>query len=96
MPKRRSPAPSAQLELFGSAIEPSPIAEPVLVHSTAPDGSHAQDAELRARFESLQELGSRVPRNVRFGTSSWSFPGWAGIVYPPGLDESRVRSVSPR
>ena len=31
-----------------------------------------------------------MPRNVRFGTSSWSFPGWAGIVYPPGLDESRL------
>lgn len=27
-------------------------------------------------------LASRVPPHVRFGTSSWTFPGWAGIVYP--------------
>jgi uncharacterized protein YecE (DUF72 family) len=27
------------------------------------------------------ELSARVPSHVRFGTSSWTFPGWAGIVY---------------
>ncbi|MBX3201253.1 MAG: DUF72 domain-containing protein [Labilithrix sp.] len=26
-------------------------------------------------------LAARLPRFVRFGTSSWSFPGWAGIVW---------------
>ncbi|MBX3026152.1 DUF72 domain-containing protein [bacterium] len=26
-------------------------------------------------------LAAHLPRNVRLGTSSWSFPGWAGIVY---------------
>lgn len=26
-------------------------------------------------------LASRIPRGLRFGTSSWSFPGWAGLVY---------------
>lgn len=26
-------------------------------------------------------LAKRVPRGLRLGTSSWSFPGWAGIVY---------------
>jgi len=26
-------------------------------------------------------IAARLPKNVRFGTSSWSFPGWAGIVY---------------
>ncbi|MDQ6892685.1 MAG: DUF72 domain-containing protein [Acidobacteriota bacterium] len=26
-------------------------------------------------------IAARVRKNVRFGTSSWSFPGWAGIVY---------------
>lgn len=24
---------------------------------------------------------AKVPAHVRFGTSSWSFPGWAGLVY---------------
>ena len=26
-------------------------------------------------------LAARVPPGVRFGTSSWSFPGWKGLVY---------------
>jgi uncharacterized protein YecE (DUF72 family) len=26
-------------------------------------------------------LAQAVPSGVRFGTSSWSFPGWAGLVY---------------
>lgn len=28
-----------------------------------------------------RELGARLPSFVRFGTSSWSFPGWAGVVW---------------
>jgi uncharacterized protein YecE (DUF72 family) len=27
------------------------------------------------------ELGKRLPPDVRLGTSSWSFPGWRGLVY---------------
>jgi uncharacterized protein YecE (DUF72 family) len=27
------------------------------------------------------ELAARLPGHVFFGTSSWTFPGWAGIVY---------------
>lgn len=26
-------------------------------------------------------LAARVPKHVRFGTSSWTFPGWKGLVY---------------
>ncbi len=31
--------------------------------------------------ESDRALAARVPRIVRFGTSSWSFPGWRGILW---------------
>lgn len=31
--------------------------------------------------EGDRELASRVPSFVRFGTCSWSFPGWKNIVY---------------
>lgn len=40
----------------------------------APDPVEEQRGSLRA-------LAERLPRNVRFGTSSWTFPGWAGLVY---------------
>jgi uncharacterized protein YecE (DUF72 family) len=26
-------------------------------------------------------LGSRIPPSVRFGTSTWNYPGWRGLVY---------------
>lgn len=29
----------------------------------------------------LIQLASRIPAEIRLGTSSWSFPGWTGIVY---------------
>ena len=29
----------------------------------------------------VRALGERIPAGVRFGTSSWSFPGWSGLVY---------------
>jgi uncharacterized protein YecE (DUF72 family) len=39
----------------------------------------------------LAGLGERLRRWPLFlGTSSWSFPGWAGIVYPPGLTREQL------
>ncbi len=38
-----------------------------------------------------RELAARLPENVRFGTMSWSFSGWRGLVY--GLDVA-VKSLS--
>jgi uncharacterized protein YecE (DUF72 family) len=31
--------------------------------------------------EELVELGARMPAGLHLGTSSWSFPGWQGIVW---------------
>jgi uncharacterized protein YecE (DUF72 family) len=31
--------------------------------------------------EELHALASRIPGNVRFGASSWNYPGWRGLVY---------------
>lgn len=59
-------APREQLGLFGP--EPS---EP------------AARAALRpaAVSDQLSELARRLPEGLRLGTSSWSFPGWRGIVW---------------
>ncbi|MEZ6184635.1 MAG: DUF72 domain-containing protein, partial [Planctomycetota bacterium] len=29
----------------------------------------------------LRALAARLPPTVHLGTSSWSFPGWRGVVY---------------
>ena len=31
--------------------------------------------------EEIVRVAQRLPKNLHFGTSSWSFPGWVGIVY---------------
>jgi uncharacterized protein YecE (DUF72 family) len=64
-----------QLDLFGDAPRPSQ-------RSSSPEAERLA----RERAEAAG-IASRVPAGVRFGTSSWSFPDWAGIVY------SRVATV---
>lgn len=54
--------------------------EPV---SGEPDRDEEADGEVRA-------LASRLPPHVRLGTSSWTFPGWAGICYPKGTTEKAL------
>jgi uncharacterized protein YecE (DUF72 family) len=31
--------------------------------------------------EESRELAARLPKWIRLGTSSWTFPGWAGVLY---------------
>ena len=35
-------------------------------------------------------LAARLPPDIRMGTMSWTFPGWAGIVYGAGVAKSRI------
>lgn len=57
-----------QLALFASAEPPSPVRKTALVAPAAADAAAIA-------------LGRALPPRVHLGTSSWSFPGWAGIVY---------------
>ena len=45
---------------------------------------------LEIRFASLRSIADRLPEQVKFGTSSWSFPGWADIVYPRNVSMSAL------
>ncbi|MCS6995410.1 MAG: DUF72 domain-containing protein [Casimicrobiaceae bacterium] len=40
--------------------------------------------------EALSALGAALPEKLFFGTSSWSFPGWAGIVYASAASEAEL------
>lgn len=44
----------------------------------ADDDGKASEGEEQRELESLRE---RLPSRLRLGTSSWTFPGWAGLVY---------------
>jgi uncharacterized protein YecE (DUF72 family) len=57
-----------QLDLFPSAAPREA--------RRSPDRDRLEREHVRAA-----EIAARLPANVRFGTSTWSFPDWAGIVY---------------
>ena len=59
-----------QLELFAPA--PGVAAEPERPPETPAPAPVT---------ETLRALGERLPPDLRLGTSSWSFPGWTGLVY---------------
>lgn len=41
-------------------------------------------------YADAADLAAKLPPRLRFGTSSWSFPGWAGIVYSRARSESEL------
>jgi uncharacterized protein YecE (DUF72 family) len=45
---------------------------------------------LAAVYADAAALAARLPPNLYFGTSSWSFPGWAGIVYGRARGEAEL------
>lgn len=60
--------PERQLDLFGAP--PAATRRPSV-------GAAERDA-------AVVSLAARLPQTIRLGTSSWSFPGWAGLVYDRG------------
>ena len=42
--------------------------------------------------ERSREVADRLPEGLRMGTSSWSFPGWEGIVYDRAATERELAS----
>jgi uncharacterized protein YecE (DUF72 family) len=65
-----------QLDLFGASIRPS---------------RDAADAErVEREREEAARIAARLPTNVFFGSSSWSFPGWRGIVYSRRATEGEL------
>jgi uncharacterized protein YecE (DUF72 family) len=38
----------------------------------------------------LDMLAAQLPPGLRFGTSTWSFPGWAGLVYGSHYEEAQL------
>jgi uncharacterized protein YecE (DUF72 family) len=78
----------AQLELFaleggGDATPPSRVVQ-------ASRRGARDVGEIPPPDPALEALAARVPPHVRLGTSSWTFPGWAGLVYRRGYPSERV------
>jgi uncharacterized protein YecE (DUF72 family) len=70
---------SPQLDLFGDA-------HPERAAAALDPAAEA----LAAVHREAADLARRIPSRVRFGTSSWSFPGWKGLVYSSGATETSL------
>jgi len=79
-----SPTGAATDSLFAEdAVEGgSPESEPPPTRSAAVAPTDSDEA--------LHRLGRRLPESVFLGTSSWSFPGWHGIVYRDQHTEAQL------
>ena len=71
--------PSDQLSLF-----------PVDSAAGTSRAASADEAALERRFDELRTVAAALPPQVRMGTSSWSFPGWRGIVYPRAMTPTQL------
>lgn len=67
--------PRGQLSLFGDEPE-RPAADRLAVGS----------AEITTH---VRTVAAALPAAIRLGTSSWSFPGWTGLVYAPSARTGR-------
>lgn len=38
----------------------------------------------------VQQLGTALPRHLRLGTSSWTYPGWSGLLWEGDVTESAL------
>src|SRR5512134_2714783 len=68
----------SQLDLFGQPPEAAAAAD------------RSADETLAAVYTEAADLASRIDPRIRFGTSSWSFPGWRGLVYSRAMSESAL------
>ncbi len=72
-------SPQSQLGLFG----PSEIRERERTSRVRPVAAARPDEE-------HQRLARELPPGLHLGTSSWSFPGWAGIVWERPESQTRL------
>lgn len=70
-----------QLSLFGNPTPKSPRPRAAKSRAARSIDPAPPDAELFASATAL-------PATIRLGTSSWSFPGWSGIVYAGEYSEN--------
>jgi len=64
-----------------------------------PDGDDETARTLATAHAEARAIAGELPPDIRFGTSSWAFPGWQGLVYsgsrpPTALSREGLREYS--
>ena len=78
---------SGQIGLFGT-VDEEPDDDSTPAAGAASKSARAIGPAMVG--DELRQLGEQLPPGIHMGTSSWSFPGWAGIVYDKPASESAL------
>lgn len=67
-------------------VDAVPLPDPLTVvnkpvQSELFDSGPAAPVDLAAEVRALETVAERLPAGLRMGTSSWTFPGWEGILW---------------
>lgn len=76
-----------QLDLFGGAPQ---RLDAGVKHGTSRGAAAERPVEPVVPAGEHATLAQRLPGELRLGTSSWSFPGWRGIVYEDFATQARL------
>lgn len=68
-------------DLFGGLSVPAPAGGPPRPSGKPARAQGAQSVRAVQADDALRALAARLPANLSFGTSSWAYPGWNGLVY---------------
>ncbi|KQP11960.1 DUF72 domain-containing protein [Pseudorhodoferax sp. Leaf267] len=80
-----------QNSLFPVDAPPAPAAAgPAAAPATATRASRARQVQAVECPPALHALAAGLPPLLRLGTSSWSFPGWKGLVWDGDYSESML------
>lgn len=74
-----------QEDLFGDAIPQPPASKPA-----APSRRKITKVSLAASALELSDLAAQLPETLRFGVSTWSYPGWQGLVWAGEYEPSTL------
>ena len=91
-PMSTEPSGPQQPALFDATFTTDPASAPTLAAASRRPGAVTRGPGVQAVElpEPIHALARALPRQVRLGTSSWHFPGWAGLVWGGDYAESKL------
>ncbi|MBW9103454.1 DUF72 domain-containing protein [Paraburkholderia phenoliruptrix] len=80
---------AVQFDLFGLPVQAAPAAAPAS-RTDAPKKRRAREILAAPPSQDVLALAAQLPPQIHLGTSTWSFPGWNGIVYGDEYSNSKL------
>jgi uncharacterized protein YecE (DUF72 family) len=77
-----------QGDLFGDVVSPPPSDATPSADSSSSASRRAAKVRVAPAAEAWRELSRQLPAQLRFGASTWSYPGWEGLVWDGEYDSS--------